>query len=186
MLLSPHCYMLCSVCSADRENSGSKPLRDLKGYPSLATVLTMVEDQPLLFHSVATHTQTNTNVHIPVSCLRLKAKSDSFMPTFLSGPHCFVSHCSSAAWPHGTLPQRRLQQRGQTSPRTFKFFILGDLEDRHQELHEARPERFDRLGISLCYFQWSEHSGSLSHQMAAIKPTREVWGEIKPKAFPPF
>lgn len=46
--------MHCSTHSADREDAGGKPLRDLKGYSSLATILTMMEDQPpvLLFYSL--------------------------------------------------------------------------------------------------------------------------------------
>lgn len=118
--------MHCSAHSADRESAGGKPLRDLKGYSSLATILTMMEDQPpvLLFYSLWLHTlaDKHTRVHMPVSCLRLESKSDSFLPTFLSRPHCFVSRCSIAAWPHGAVPQKGPHQHGQTSPWAFRVF----------------------------------------------------------------
>lgn len=49
--------------SAGRVNTASKPLRDLKGYPNIATVLIVVEDQPLVFHSVAAHSDKHKHSH---------------------------------------------------------------------------------------------------------------------------
>lgn len=46
---------LFPACWTDRHSAACKPLRDLKGYISLATVLAAARDQPLLFYPVDKH-----------------------------------------------------------------------------------------------------------------------------------
>lgn len=56
------------------------------------------------------YTEKLTHIHMPVSCLRLNLKSESFLPTFLRRPHCSLSRCFIAAWPDRTRPEKGLHQ----------------------------------------------------------------------------
>lgn len=51
---------LFHACLADRHSAACKPLRGLKGYISLATVIALVRDQPLLlFYPVDKHKRSH-------------------------------------------------------------------------------------------------------------------------------
>lgn len=124
----------------------SKPLRDLKGYPSLATILTKTRGSastpPLLLSVTAhTHRKTHPHIHMSDSCQRLPSQSGSFLPTFLSQPHCFVSRRSTNSWPQRTPPQRGLQQHRHSSTWAFIPF---------------HPGRFRRPKTEAAWRTWGE------------------------------
>lgn len=140
------------------ENTGSKPLRDLKGYPVLQHCWRWVgggvcggggSASPPFLCSY-THSDIHRRSHARLLPAINAPKSDSFMPTFLSGPRSFVSHRSTVAWPHGTSPQRSAAA-AQAYFQALQPWRIQGPKARGSTSHICRD--LTRKGIALRFFQ---------------------------------
>lgn len=157
MLLSPRGYMFCSVYSADKESAASKPLRDLKGYTSLATVLTMVKDRPLLlFYTVDKHRHSHAR---PLPAIRAQiwlilAHIPQWTPLLCHSLH----HCEHTEY-RGNCASTGKLHCGLSSSSSWPIWRIG----KHMK-----------------------HIQSSTVEVATAKLTREVWEEIKLKTCLPL
>lgn len=139
------------------EKTGSKPLRDLKGYPVLQHRWRWVGggvgggNQPLLLSSAATHTQTNTHVHMSVSCRRLTPPNLTRLC-----PHSWVDPAALSVIAPLLHDHTELRHRGRLRQHrhTFKLLSPGGFKDQKQggsTSHICRD--LTRKGITLRFFQ---------------------------------